>query len=181
MCQKALRSRFSGTPHHPPQKDSASQYCASGSPASANGVQIATAVAGSPCCAAARPSSKFWAKAGAHRNAASKRAMDGAVARRAGRSAIVELLNAVFHRGDRVLRGGHFRESERSGPPSQDYDRKVTGSHESINHSVQVGFRRNIECRQVFFYLVQLHSGLEAVREGDHAIYCFLCHTDEVA
>src|SRR5690606_15424596 len=96
MCQKTLRSRFSGTPHHPPQKDSASQYCASGSPSSANGVQIAMAVAGSPCCAAARPSSKFWAKAGAaERRTGSRTPMDSAVNERKERSAIVEFPQAM--------------------------------------------------------------------------------------
>src|SRR5690606_39152687 len=96
MCQKALRSRFSGTPHHPPQKDSASQYCASGSPSSANGVQIAMAVAGSPCCAAARPSSKFWAKAGAaERRTESRTPMDSAGNERKEQSAIVEFPQAM--------------------------------------------------------------------------------------
>src|SRR5690554_4890764 len=95
MCQKALRSRFSGTPHHPPQKDSASQYCASGSPASANGVQIAMAVAGSPCSAAARPSSKLSAKAGAaERRAESRTALVRTVVERKERSAIVEFPQA---------------------------------------------------------------------------------------
>src|SRR5690606_24407699 len=124
---------------------------------------------GSPCCAAARPSSKLWAKAGAQRNAASNRAMDGAVARRAGRSAIVELFNAVFHRGDRVLRGGHFRESERSGPPSQNYDREVTGHCEAVDHVVQVSVRLNLHHRRVAVCAIldQRYPGLESVRESE--------------
>src|SRR5690606_3665116 len=141
MCQKALRSRFSGTPHHPPQKDSASQYCASGSPASANGVQIATAVAGSPCCAAARPSSTLWAEAGAHRNAASKRAMDGAVARRAGRSAKVELLHAGTQGGDFIRGTGQLRDPECSGPAAQNCDGKIAGGGELVDHGVEISHR----------------------------------------
>src|SRR5690606_41681335 len=64
--------------------------------ASARGVQIAMAVAGSPCRAAARPSSKLWAKAGAaERRTESRTAMDSAVNERKERSAIVEFPQAM--------------------------------------------------------------------------------------